>query len=78
MSATSHFLHCALSRSTDQERNILFVFSRVYCSQNMFLILGSGENLSFVLYYEFCYIRVDNALASMGSDTHTMVEDGGW
>ena len=42
------------------------------------LILGSGENLSFVLYYEFCYIRVDNALASMGSDTHTMVEDGGW
>ena len=30
------------------------------------LILGSGENLSFVLYYEFCYIRIDNTLGSMG------------
>ena len=63
-------LSLSLSRSADQERNILFVFSRVYCSQNMFLILGSGENLSFVLYYELLHSRVNNSRGHRFRHTH--------
>ena len=76
MSASLSPTHPTLTISGNETLSVVFL---VFIVLKTCLILGSGENLSFVLYYELLHSGQQQSRAWVQTHTQWLkIEDGGW
>ena len=75
--SAAHFPQHTPTHPTNENLSSFVFF--VFIVLKTCLILGSGENLSFVLYYELLHSGRQHSRASVQTHTQWLkIEDGGW